>query len=217
MRGHCSFCLVIITSMLLFNSTFSSSHSPSTTILPLGFPPSLFHRLDSIKPINHLVIDWTHWECLNLSIGAREARPDTAPSFLFCIRGHGGDIYMKGTDPSHRRIKRGKERAIHGNHPRTIKGDNNRYFQGTKLQVIFRREALVGPNTTVVPIYTAAFFFSPHCRKKVVKAVFVVQEAQPGEETSWMNISHGCCSPRALISALYHRPQLRMLQRLRRV
>lgn len=67
-----------------------------------------------------------------------------------------GDIYMKGTDPSHPGLKRGEERAIFTERPRTVKGYDNRYFQGTKLQVIFVPRPLVGLNTTIVSIYIAA-------------------------------------------------------------
>lgn len=67
-----------------------------------------------------------------------------------------GNIYMKGTDPSHPGLKRGKERAVFTGSPRTVKGCDNRYFQGTKLLVIFGRRPLVGQNTTIVSIYIAA-------------------------------------------------------------
>lgn len=63
---------------------------------------------------------------------------------------------MKGTDPSHPGLKRGEERAIFTESPRTVKGYDNRYFQGTKLQVIFGPRPLVGLNTTIVSIYIAA-------------------------------------------------------------
>lgn len=63
---------------------------------------------------------------------------------------------MKGTDPSHPGLKRGEERALFTGSPRTVKGCDNRYFQGTKLLVIFGQRPLVGENTTILSIYIAA-------------------------------------------------------------
>lgn len=108
-----------------------------------------------------------------------------------------GNIYMKGTDPSHPGLKRGEERAVFTGSPRTVKGCDNRYFQGTKLLVIFGRRPLVGQNTTIDSIYIAASGLHKEWTIKV-KCVFEFRRYNlekrdvllvRGETTA-----EGCCS-----------------------
>lgn len=108
-----------------------------------------------------------------------------------------GNIYMKGTDPSHPGLKRGKDRAVFTGSPRTVKGCDNRYFQGTKLLVIFGWRPLVGENTTIVSIYIAASGLHKEWTIKV-KCVFEFRRYNlekgdvllvRGETTA-----EGCCS-----------------------
>lgn len=104
---------------------------------------------------------------------------------------------MKGTDPSHPRLKRGEERAAFTGSPRTVKGCDNRYFQGTKLLVIFGWRPLVEQNTTIVSIYIAA---SRLHKEWTIKVKCVFDFRRHGLERRDLLLVHGettaegCCS-----------------------
>lgn len=78
---------------------------------------------------------------------------------------------MKGTDLSHPGLDGGKKRAVFTGSPRTAKGYASKYFQGTKLQVIFGLRRPAGLNTTIVSICIAARRLRRRCAVKV-KCVF---------------------------------------------
>lgn len=147
-----------------------------------------------------MVIDWPHWECLNQRPRARVAHQ----IWLFVLKPlHGGIFTWRAQIPVILAWKGERKGYIQGNHPRTIKGCNNRYFQGTKLQVIFGLRPLVGVNTTIVSIYIAALSLHREWAIKV-KCVFefkrrnleskaccccvedVLDEHQPGVLLAWI-------------------------------
>lgn len=69
-----------------------------------------------------------------------------------------GYLHEGQRSQSSRLVKQLRNVWIHPNSPRTIKGCDNGYFQGTKLQVIFGLRPLVRLNTTIVSIYIAALW-----------------------------------------------------------
>lgn len=115
-----------------------------------------------------MVIDWPHWECLNPRLGARVAHQIC---LLFVLKPrHGGIFTWRAQIQVIMAWKQGGKGYIYGNSPRTIKGYNNRYFQGTKLQVI--SGPLVGLNTTIVSIYIAVLWLH---REWAIKVDYVFE------------------------------------------
>lgn len=92
-----------------------------------------------------------------------------------------GDIYMKATNPRHPSFKRGGKKTLFTDRPRTGKGYWKRYFQGTRLQVIFGLRPLVGLNSSIVTIFIAAFCL---CLKGKCVSVGWKVDARKAQRTS---------------------------------
>lgn len=144
---------------------FSYPHLHSYS-LPLH-SPSLFHT-QAYK---------SHSERLTpLGMSQPEARSKgSSPEMLvFVLKAHHQGIFTwRAQIPIIPTWKKGRKGYTQRNSPRTIKGYNNRYFQGTKLQVIFRLRPLEGQNTTIVSIYISAVWLHCHWGKL---CVFVQEE-----------------------------------------
>lgn len=126
-------------------SFFFPSTSISTSLLHLSLTPRLCKayksRGDRLVPLG----------ISQPRIGAKVAHQIW---LLFVLKPrHVGIFTWRAQIPVILAQKRGRKGYTHGNSPRTIKGYNNRYFQGTKLQVIFRLWPLVGLSTTIVALY----------------------------------------------------------------
>lgn len=181
MSGYCSLScgnkeIVSISSLsfLLAHFPFFFLFLPTSAFLlstpSLSLSPSLLHT-HRVKLINHIVKDWPLWECLNLRLGARVAHQRC---LVFVLKAHHQGIFTwRAQIPIIPTWKKGRKGYTQRNSPRTIKGYNNRYFQGTKLQVIFRLRPLEGQNTTIVSIYISAVWLHCHWGKL---CVFVQEE-----------------------------------------
>lgn len=111
-----------------------------------------------------------------LGMSQPEARSKgSSPEMLvFVLKAHHQGIFTwRAQIPIIPTWKKGRKGYTQRNSPRTIKGYNNRYFQGTKLQVIFRLRPLEGQNTTIVSIYISAVWLHCHWGKL---CVFVQEE-----------------------------------------
>lgn len=95
-----------------------------------SFPLSFSHH-NPVMPINHMVIDWPHWECLN-------PRPRSKGIAPLLFRNHVTGGYLHEGHGSKSR-KTGRKGYFNGNSPRTIKVCDNRYFP---------REQIAGTETS---------------------------------------------------------------------